>query len=81
MLAKLTIILIEIKSCWSTEAKMKRECCALEMHATYEADTNQVYSKDHQYFCGARIFRLNKTSIDVIRPQQLATEELALCYI
>ena len=25
-----------------TEAKMKRECCALEMHATYEADINQV---------------------------------------
>ena len=30
---------------------------------------------------GARIFRLTITSIDVIGLQQLATEELALCYI
>ena len=34
-----------------TEAKMERECCALEMHATYEAEINQAYSKDYQGFC------------------------------
>ena len=33
------------------------------------------------HFLGARIFDLTVTSIDVIGPQQLATEELAIHYV
>ena len=37
--------------------------------------------QNHATFSGARIFDLTITSIDVIGPQQLATEELAIHYV